>query len=91
MWWHRDDGGHTAILLGEARKYATVIYTDSHSKTCFVKLSHRVPKKAVADMKPLMFKRREYPVKRAARLLSQAGRRLGISKSAQRALKELRK
>lgn len=28
MWWHRDDGGHTAILLGAGNKYLQVIVLD---------------------------------------------------------------
>ena len=85
MWWHRDDGGHTAILLGAGNKYLQVIVLDGT-----VQMPGRVPKSEERAMQPLTLRDREYPVKRAAKILLRAGKRFGIHKRALRILRELR-
>jgi hypothetical protein len=78
-----DGQWRTAIIAKEGRKFMYVIVFDSGG----VRLK-RIKRTERRYMKPLMYKGKPYPIRRAVRRYRQFGRDYGITKGAYRALVE---
>lgn len=69
-----------ALVVSVARKWTTIIYMDDKVVCRKVKNSDE------KYMKPLLYKGKDYPVSRAVRQFKAAGKRIGITRTATRAL-----
>ena len=77
---HLDHGFRLALVCKEGRKFVQLIWIESSG----VKL-HALPLTSMRHAKPA-----DYPIRRAARKMLEAGRSLGITKKARATLKQLK-
>ncbi len=75
------EGARTGLLIGEGPKWIRVIWPDAAG----IRI-HRVAKDRSLKFTETEYRGRPYPVTRAKSKLRQMGRRVGISKTARRAL-----
>ena len=83
--YHNSTAEQTAILVSTGRKYHTLLLIESAGVVC--------RKVAISEEKhftPLLYKGNDYPLKKAVNRYLGTARRMGCTKSARRAMKELK-
>ena len=80
--WRGDGGVRTALVVNEGRKFVTVIPAD------FPVRIRKIPLVETKNFVDVEYKGKPYPLKRAVRILKRMGKTGGITKAANKALKE---